>query len=373
MKYSDEALITLSGGEHEIEFIHSHNFYHVQNLGTTSIKISTFSNINGRDDGVFEVPAGGSATISAGKDNKIYVYGSGKINVASSDSNNSPFRNPSKGGDSGGGGTGTNNYDDLINQPMMEGVVLKGDMTFEQLGWKALTKEDAVEIVNNAFSKLDPYTILAEIPLNGSFDGNGYELRYVNENTETSFTDDGLHCDDKSNFVIAINSVDYDIQDIEKLIVSFDFKIDTGAAISTSRFRGIFTHLIATSMTSGASYTSPEIYWQKLEEHIVSIGFRYHKGSSFVETPIIDIPDDGTWHSVTFTEFSGYTKGLIKIDDMDEIEVDIGTSKLTYVRNVFSFGVRSGTVPTSPVNGSGLNGYIKNIKFMIPKEATDNG
>lgn len=156
MKYSDEALIVLNGNEEEIEFIHSHSFYHVQNLGTASIQISTTADIIGRDDGVIEIPAGGSATISSGKENKIYVFGSGKINVVASNSNNNPFRNPSKGGDSGGGGGGgVSTYSELPDKPALNGVTLSsGNTTFEQLGWVKLTEEDAENIVNTAFDKI---------------------------------------------------------------------------------------------------------------------------------------------------------------------------------------------------------------------------
>lgn len=132
MKYSDAITISLSGGENMIEFRHSHNFYHVQNLGTVSVKISVTPDISGRDDGVFEIPAGGSATIPAGKDNNLYIYGSGRINVAATDSNNNPFRNPSKGG--GGGGSGVSSYPELTDLPSINGHTLLGDKTSEELG-----------------------------------------------------------------------------------------------------------------------------------------------------------------------------------------------------------------------------------------------
>lgn len=147
--YSDEALVVLNGGENKIEFVHAHNFYHIQNLGSAAVKVSTNPSINGRNDGVIEIPAGGSATIKAGKNSGFYAYGSGRINIAATDSNNNPFRNPSKGGGSGGGGT--NNYPDLQNLPLIEGVTLLNDLTFEQLGWRKLTKNDAIKIVDEAF------------------------------------------------------------------------------------------------------------------------------------------------------------------------------------------------------------------------------
>lgn len=133
MKYSDEAVITLSGGEQKIEFIHSHNFYHIQNLGSAAVKISTAPNLSGRDDGVIEIPAGGSSTISSGKENIIYIYGSGKVNVAATDSNINPFRNTARGG-GGGGGTGVSSYPELTDLPSINGHTLLGNKTAEELG-----------------------------------------------------------------------------------------------------------------------------------------------------------------------------------------------------------------------------------------------
>ena len=132
MSYSDIVIVTLSGGEHEIEFHHSHNFYHIQNLGSGSVQISVTPDISGRTDGVIEIPSGGSATIPRGKNNKFYVYGSGKINIAASDSNVNPFRNSSKGG--GGGGTGVSSYPQLTDLPSINGHTLLGNMASEDLG-----------------------------------------------------------------------------------------------------------------------------------------------------------------------------------------------------------------------------------------------
>ena len=132
MSYSDMVIITLSGGEQEIEFRHPHNFYHIQNLGSSSIQASLTSGISGRTNGVIEIPSGGSATIPRGKDNKFYTYGSGKINIAASDSNVNPFRNSLKGG--GGGGTGVSSYPALTDLPSINGHTLLGDMTSEDLG-----------------------------------------------------------------------------------------------------------------------------------------------------------------------------------------------------------------------------------------------
>lgn len=222
MKYSDEAVITLSGGEKEIEFIHSHNFYHIQNLGTADIKISAAPKINGRDDGVIEIPAGGSATISSGKEDKIYIYGSGKINIAASDSGINPFRNPSKGGDSGGGGTGgVSTYAELPDKPGINGFIIPpGDeTTFEQLGWHKLTTDNAISIVDKAFDKLLPYKILAEYSLTDNFDGYGFDIFEKGTNTDNKFNN-GLLLDRYSYFKARLPDVD--LSSIKTLKIEFD-------------------------------------------------------------------------------------------------------------------------------------------------------
>ena len=48
----------------------------------------------------------------------------------------------------GGGGGGTNNYNALINQPMVNNNVLKGDKSFEDLGLKPITKAQIDALFN---------------------------------------------------------------------------------------------------------------------------------------------------------------------------------------------------------------------------------
>ena len=44
---------------------------------------------------------------------------------------------------------GTNDYNDLINKPSMEGVELVGDKTLEELGVEALTPQEIDAIINS--------------------------------------------------------------------------------------------------------------------------------------------------------------------------------------------------------------------------------
>lgn len=49
----------------------------------------------------------------------------------------------------GGGGTGTTNYNDLTNKPQINGVTLRGNKSFSDLGLKPLTAEEITEIWNS--------------------------------------------------------------------------------------------------------------------------------------------------------------------------------------------------------------------------------
>ena len=44
---------------------------------------------------------------------------------------------------------GTNDYNDLINKPSIEGVELVGDKTLEELGVEALTPQEIDAIINS--------------------------------------------------------------------------------------------------------------------------------------------------------------------------------------------------------------------------------
>lgn len=46
-------------------------------------------------------------------------------------------------------GSGTNDYNDLINKPSIEGVELVGDKTLEELGVEALTPQEIDELLRD--------------------------------------------------------------------------------------------------------------------------------------------------------------------------------------------------------------------------------
>ena len=52
----------------------------------------------------------------------------------------------------GGGGGGTDDYNNLSNKPKIEGKVLKGDMSLEDIGDIPIAEEDIVQAVHSAFT-----------------------------------------------------------------------------------------------------------------------------------------------------------------------------------------------------------------------------
>lgn len=54
------------------------------------------------------------------------------------------------GGGSGGGGGVVSNYLSLSNKPRIEGIILQGNKTFEDLNLQRLTNAEIEELLNNA-------------------------------------------------------------------------------------------------------------------------------------------------------------------------------------------------------------------------------
>nr|WP_305182159.1 hypothetical protein [uncultured Schaedlerella sp.] len=53
----------------------------------------------------------------------------------------------------GGGGSGTNNYNDLSYKPSINGVELIGNRNFDSLGINKMTNKKILQIINQAESK----------------------------------------------------------------------------------------------------------------------------------------------------------------------------------------------------------------------------
>lgn len=126
----NSAVLSLNGTEIKIEFLHHWEFIAVENLSDSDVKISRSENIEGRTDGVIIVPAGGSVNYSV-IGGRLYLIGTGTINVMGTSSSENPFKVAGKGG---GGGSGTTNYNDLQNKPQINGVEISGNKTNAEYG-----------------------------------------------------------------------------------------------------------------------------------------------------------------------------------------------------------------------------------------------
>lgn len=50
------------------------------------------------------------------------------------------------------GGGGGNNYNTLTNKPLINGVTLLGDKSFEELGVDTMTNQDILDLFNRVFN-----------------------------------------------------------------------------------------------------------------------------------------------------------------------------------------------------------------------------
>ena len=93
--------ITLTGEEQTVQFDRSYPYFWVQNLGDSDVLISVDSGIVDGADGVITVPAGGSCgtmhNYTANAD-RLYLLGSGKVQVMGTGIVFNPFKLAKKGG-----------------------------------------------------------------------------------------------------------------------------------------------------------------------------------------------------------------------------------------------------------------------------------
>lgn len=84
---------------------------------------------------------GFSPTITESPDNTDEVYQLDITNQAGS------YRTPNL---KGGGGGGSNDYNQAVNKPQINNQTLVGNKTFQDLGLKPLTNTEIMEIINKA-------------------------------------------------------------------------------------------------------------------------------------------------------------------------------------------------------------------------------
>lgn len=337
---SNVKTINLTGGETEVIFGQKFRCFWIQNLGDSDIYASPDPGVVPEADGVITIGAGASARVSAAdlsKTDRLYLTGSGKVQIMGGYSAQCPFKAAPKGGES----AGTTNYNDLSNKPMFDGKPLEGDMSFEDLGWYPLTKQDAMEIFNNAVKKLEPYDFLAEIPLNGSIDGYGYEILFKGSDTEKNVSENGLYLTASSCLNIKPTK-EYSYSN-EPYIIAFDCKMD-----NVSGMKEVF------------------YLWTKSKRfHLINNNGIYALYTSSIENlnPTIvsgtNIPSDNEWRhiEIMLTHDNNYVKIKYCYDDTESPEIRMYNSA-DYPFNDICFGREA--YP--------YNGYIKNIAIKIPKE-----
>lgn len=100
MVTKNSTTITLTGTEQTVQFDRNYNYFWVQNLGDSDVLISVDNGIVDGADGVITVPAGGSCGSMHGYPaDKLYLIGSGKVQVMGTGSAFNPFKAVRKGGD----------------------------------------------------------------------------------------------------------------------------------------------------------------------------------------------------------------------------------------------------------------------------------
>ena len=100
MVTKNSTTITLTGSEQAVQFDRSYPYFWVQNLGGSDVLISMDSGIIDGADGVITVPAGGSCgTMHGYPADKLYLLGSGQVQIMGTGSAFNPFKAARKGGE----------------------------------------------------------------------------------------------------------------------------------------------------------------------------------------------------------------------------------------------------------------------------------
>ena len=99
MVTKNSTTITLTGTEQTVQFDRAYPYFWVQNLGDSDVSISIDSGIVAGADGVITVPAGGSCCTMHGYNaDRLYLLGSGRVQVMGTGSAFNPFKTSWKGG-----------------------------------------------------------------------------------------------------------------------------------------------------------------------------------------------------------------------------------------------------------------------------------
>lgn len=106
---------TLSGTEIKVELTGNYSHIWVENLGTSTIKMSRNPNIENQDSGVIQRPPNSSCGMEV-SDSTIYIFGeSGIVNIIGTNSAENPFKIAGEGGDNSSTGITYDEVSNLIN------------------------------------------------------------------------------------------------------------------------------------------------------------------------------------------------------------------------------------------------------------------
>ncbi len=94
------ATAALSGTEKAVEFATAYNYFYIKNDSPDTVYVSMSPNITAGADGIFAVDAGGSCGTAHGYPaTKLYLLGTGSVQVCGTGSADNPFKPASRGGD----------------------------------------------------------------------------------------------------------------------------------------------------------------------------------------------------------------------------------------------------------------------------------
>ncbi|MCH5348085.1 MAG: hypothetical protein J1E40_02070 [Oscillospiraceae bacterium] len=287
---SNVKTINLTGEETKVIFEQKFMCFWVQNMGSSDVYAYLEAGSEPEADGVIAIGAGTSARVSAAdlsQINTLYLQGNGKVQIVGCYSVHSPFTRKKKGGDE------------------------------------------------------SPYTIIAEIPLNGSFDGYGYNIVAKGSGADAAITSDGIKIGTSTSTWFRLKALNYSsdvfIADMDLMLLQ-----------ENSSYQPLLC----------IPQTSYYFYYITLQSNTLIIYSRY------ADKNIITV-DLNTWHHISVKYYNNFKSMTVYLDGEELIDYTT-PDNITAVKGELCIG-------TSYTNGSYTNVtgdlvYVKNIKIKVPKE-----
>lgn len=124
-------------------FYASEKYVWIKNNSDAAMYVSLDENCVTGAVGTALISSGECGRIELSSENTLYISGSGNAEIRTGDTAECPFKAAGK-----GGGSGTGNYADLVNKPMINDVVLTGNKSFADLGLNTVNEPTAREIAD---------------------------------------------------------------------------------------------------------------------------------------------------------------------------------------------------------------------------------